>query len=169
MSLAHRTVLITRPLAQSARLVTLLEAEGARPELFPLIEIQPVPAALDSLPDVIQVADWLIFVSPSAIDTAAPCLARLPPGLRLATVGAASATKLGALTQYPVLYPQNASDSAALLAEPALRTVAGQRIVIVRGEGGRAEPGQTLSASGAPGRLRGGLPPPRCQPGLEPF
>lgn len=149
MSLAGRTVLITRPAAQCARLAALLQAEGALPVRFPLIDIVPDPAALAGLARAAGSADWLIFVSPSAIDCAWPALAAAPALPRLACVGAASAARLTTLAGRPVLCPQHGSDSAALLAEPELADVAASRILIVRGEGGRQELADTLRARGA--------------------
>ncbi|TDR76506.1 uroporphyrinogen-III synthase [Paludibacterium purpuratum] len=149
MSLAGRAILITRPAAQIAELATLLRSEGAEPVDFPIIDIQPDPAALAALPAQAAAADWLIFVSPSAIDLAWPMLAELPALPRLACVGAASAQKLGKLARRPVLYPHAGSDSAALLAEPELQALRDRTVLIVRGADGRAELGDRLSARGA--------------------
>ncbi|WP_028536658.1 uroporphyrinogen-III synthase [Paludibacterium yongneupense] len=149
MSLAGRGVLVTRPLAQSARLLALLADAGARPEHFPVLRIEPCPLALDALEQSASDADWLIFISPSAIDIAWPRLRSLPPKVRLATVGAASAAALARRSGRPVLHPTDASDSAALLALPEFAAPAGSRIVVVRGSDGRAEPAATLAARGA--------------------
>ncbi|MDN0081253.1 uroporphyrinogen-III synthase [Crenobacter sp. SG2305] len=149
MSLAGRTVLVTRPAAQGAALATLLTAAGAQPLAFPLLDIVPQPDALAALPALAGAADWLVFVSPSAIDVAWPVLAELPPAARLACVGAPSAQRLAALAGRPVLHPSNGADSGALLAEPALAELAGQRVLIVRGIGGRAELAEGLAARGA--------------------
>jgi uroporphyrinogen-III synthase len=149
MSLAGRTVLITRPSGQADALAALLEAEGARAERFALLEILPQPDELALLAQQGAEADWLIFVSPSAIDCAWPSLGALPASVRLACVGAASAAKLERLSGRAVLCPREGSDSTALLAESALQAVRGQRIVIVRGKGGRAQLGETLSQRGA--------------------
>jgi uroporphyrinogen-III synthase len=149
MSLAGRTVLITRPVALCAPLAEMLRAEGALPVTFPVIDIEPLPDALAALPSAADAADWVIFVSPSAIDCAWPVLGQLAPNVRLACVGVGSANRLRAMSQRAVLCPHNGNDSAALLAEDALHDVAGQRILIVGGVGGRAELGETLKARGA--------------------
>ncbi|MBV8046805.1 MAG: uroporphyrinogen-III synthase [Paludibacterium sp.] len=149
MSLAGRAILVTRPAAQAAELSRLLRAEGAEPVGFAVIDIQPDAAALAALPPRAAASDWLIFVSPSAIQLAWPALSNLPALPRLACVGAASAQKLGKLARRAVLYPHVGSDSAALLAEPALRDVTGQSVLIVRGADGRAELGQALARRGA--------------------
>jgi uroporphyrinogen-III synthase len=149
MSLSGRHILITRPHQQGVALAKLLSAEGAVPELFALIDVQPCPEALSRLAIQANAADWLIFISPSAVDCAWPALANLSPKVRLACIGASSATKLEQLAQRPVLHAQQGSDSAALLAETAMQSVAGQHIMIVRGVGGRAELSQVLRTRGA--------------------
>lgn len=151
MSLAGRHILVTRPVAQAAALMQLLEAEAAVPVAFPLIDIQADEAALARLATEAASADWLVFVSPTAIDLAWPRLAsaKLAPLPRLATVGHASGQRLAERSGQTVLYPEGGDDSAALAALPALQAMAGQRVLIVRGHGGRPELGQTLAARGA--------------------
>ncbi|MCW3480802.1 uroporphyrinogen-III synthase [Neisseriaceae bacterium JH1-16] len=149
MSLAGRTVLVTRPAAQGVALAARLAAAGAMPLAFPLLEIVPQPAALAALPGLAERADWLVFVSPSAIDVTWPALADHPVSAKLACVGAPSARRLAALAGRPVLHPASGADSTALLAEAALSDVAGQRVLIVRGVGGRAELAEGLAARGA--------------------
>lgn len=153
MSLAGRTILITRPLAQSLELARQLESEGAHPVLFPLIEITPQSAALQTLAATVNQADWLVFVSPSAIDCAWPHLPELAANVRLACIGAASASRLGELSGREVLYAPDVADSDHLLQQAPLQHVAGQRIVIVRGVGGREELPQALASRGADVRL----------------
>src|SRR6185295_12379471 len=48
-----------------------------------------------------------------------------------------------------VIAPQSGADSEALLAAPELADVTGKRVLIVRGEGGRALLGNMLAARGA--------------------
>ncbi|TCP09119.1 uroporphyrinogen-III synthase [Crenobacter luteus] len=151
MSLAGRTVLVTRPATRVAALAARLAAAGATPLPFPLLELVPEPAALAALPAQLAGADWLIPVSPSAVDFAAPALASANLArLRFAAVGAASARRLAALTGRPVVHPAGeTSDSAALLAEPAFDVRPGERVLIVRGVGGRPELAEALRSRGA--------------------
>jgi len=148
-SLSGRTILITRPASQAIELATMLKEEGAHPALFPLIEIAPQAEALARLAADANAADWLVFVSPSAIDCAWPTLAGLASNVRLATIGAASAAKLSAMAKRPVVFAHQGQDSSSLLQEAALQNLEGQRILIVRGEGGRAELSQAFTARGA--------------------
>ncbi|QEL57287.1 uroporphyrinogen-III synthase [Chromobacterium paludis] len=145
-----KRVLAARPLAQCAGLLDRLRGEGWQAEHLPLMEIEPLPAALAALPARAARADTLFWVSPSAIDASWPALAGQDlAGKRLACVGAASAKRLAALSGQAVLHPIENSDSEALLALPELADVSGQNWLIVRGQGGRALLADTLARRGA--------------------
>lgn len=149
MTTAGRRILVARPAAQSGRLLQLLAAAGGQGQSFPVMEIQPQPEALAHLPQQAAQADWLFFVSPSAIDVAWPTLQAQPLKAQLACVGQASARRLAMLSGQDILFPTAGSDSEALLALPQLADVAGQHWLIVRGQGGRALLADTLRARGA--------------------
>ncbi len=149
MSLAGRTVLVTRPAGQCARLLGLLTDEHARPVHFPVLELLPDPDALGALPARAAQADWLVFVSPGAIDLAWTVLAGQPLTAQLACVGASSATRLAALSGRKVLYPTEGSDSDALLSLPEFQSMAGRHVLIVRGRDGRPTLAETLAGRGA--------------------
>lgn len=149
MTTAGRRILVARPAAQSGRLLTLLADAGWQGQPFPVMDIQPRPDALAHLPQQAALADWLFFVSPSAIDIAWPYLQAAPLTARLACVGQSSARRLASLSGQEVLFPTSGSDSEALLALPELAKVAGQHWLIVRGCGGRALLADTLRARGA--------------------
>jgi uroporphyrinogen-III synthase len=144
----HR-ILVARPAAQSGRLLQLLHDAGWQGQPFPVMDIQPQADALAQLPQQATRADWLFFVSPSAIDTAWPYLQATPLTARLACVGQSSARRLASLSGQDVLFPTSSSDSEALLALPELARVAGQHWLIVRGLGGRALLADTLRARAA--------------------
>jgi uroporphyrinogen-III synthase len=146
------TVVVTRPAAQTARLAALLTAEGAAVLVLPVMDIVPATAAvLAAAEAAVLAADWAVWVSPAAIDLLAPCLPQpLPAAVRFATVGAASARRLHTATGHAVLHPVGQSDGEALLALPELADLAGQRVVVLKGEGGRADAlADTLRARGA--------------------
>ncbi|HEX9398142.1 MAG TPA: uroporphyrinogen-III synthase [Burkholderiales bacterium] len=144
MSLAGRGVVVTRPSALAAGLAARIEAAGGRAIRFPAIKIEdlPRPAALKRTASY----DLAIFISPTAVDKAVGDGRRWP---RVAAVGAGTRQALEARGVSPVIAPQGEADSEALLALPELRQVAGQRVLIVRGEGGRALLGETLTKRGA--------------------
>ncbi len=149
-------VLVTRPRHQSAGLARLIEAHGAAALLFPVIEIVPAPdpqAAQALLRSADEFA-LVIFVSPNAVTHG---LALLNPAAadfgraRLVAVGESSALALRQAGFDGVLCPARGASSEALLALPefAATELAGKRVLIVRGEGGLALLGDTLSKRGA--------------------
>jgi uroporphyrinogen-III synthase len=146
-SLQGRAILVTRPRAQAQRLARLIEGAGGRAELFPAIEIAdvPPPAALGRLHEF----DLAIFVSPTAVAKAMPQVRAWPPALRVAAVGSGTRRELEKHRIADVIAPESGADSEALLATPGLGDVAGKRIAILRGDGGRALLADTFVERGA--------------------
>jgi uroporphyrinogen-III synthase len=153
--LGGRGVLVTRPSGQAEPLCALIRAAGGRPIPFPTLEIAPVadpgpPRALLG-----QTWDLMVFVSRNAVDLALDLLADIPAAgtwgqtRMLAAVGRATAAALEACGRAPDLVPAERFDSEALLALPGLASLAGGRVLIVRGEGGRALMGEVLRERGA--------------------
>lgn len=142
-ALAGRVILVTRPREQASGLARAIEAAGGRAEIFPAIEIHdvPLPPVLARLADF----DLAIFVSPTAVAKVMPRLSSLPP--RAAAVGAGTRRELERYGVGNIISPSLGADSEALLAE--LDDVAGKRILILRGQGGRALLGDTLRRRGA--------------------
>ncbi|SCK13443.1 uroporphyrinogen-III synthase [Vogesella sp. LIG4] len=144
------TLLLVRPQAQALRQQAELAALGISSLPFCALDTVADAAALAALPRQAAGSDGVIFVSPSAIDIGWPAIAAsLPPHTLLACVGAGSAGKLAAASGRTVIAPDDGNDSDALLAQPALQQLAGQRWLIVRGADGRAQLGATLAARGA--------------------
>lgn len=154
--LAGRTIVVTRPLAQSGPLAEAITAAGGSPLIFPLLEI----AAAEDLRPLAEAARqleqyaWAVFISPNAVDYALPALlaqAPWPTGLRPAAVGQGTMRALAARGITGCLAPSERFDSEALLALPELAAerVAGARIAIFRGDGGRELLADTLRQRGA--------------------
>ena len=155
-ALAGLRVLVTRPRGQSAGLVALIEACGGVAIAFPVIDILPVHESragrlvLESLDDF----DRVIFVSPNAVEHGLALMegedARQTRAAFMA-VGASTAAALERAGVGAVMRPAGSASSEALLALPELQgdALAGTRILIVRGEGGRELLGDTLSKRGA--------------------
>jgi len=152
--LSGKGIVVTRPAHQAAHLAELIRAAGGRAILFPVIEIvevgdlQPLLALIDRLDEF----DLAIFISPNAVNKAMNLIkARraLPPHLQLAAIGRSGVRELRHFGITAVIAPAARFDSEALLELPALRDVAGKRIVIFRGDGGRELLGDTLTARGA--------------------
>ena len=141
-ALRGRGILVTRPARQAQRLAALVEAGGGRAILFPAIEIEPLEGPLPPLEEF----DLVAFVSPTAVQCAG---ARLKgSSVRVAAVGSGTRRELEAQGFTDVVAPRDGSDSEALLALPELQDVAGKRILIVRGEGGRELLAESLTARG---------------------
>ncbi len=148
-------VLVTRPHAQAENLAALIEQAGGAAIRFPTIEIAEPrdPQTLSAIIDRLNEFALAIFISPNAVNRALPLiLARhsaLPRSLRLACVGRGSARELKRFGVEKIIVPRERFDSEALLELPELAKIAGQKIVIFRGEGGRELLGSALQARGA--------------------
>jgi len=153
-ALAGRRIVVTRPAGQCAHLVQLIRAAGAEPVLFPLLEILDVPdlQLLRAMADRLDEFDLAIFVSPNAVEKGLDVVnsrRSWPARLRVATMGPGSERELRRHGFGHVIAPAGRFDSEALLELPELRDVAGRRVVIFRGDGGRELLGDTLMARGA--------------------
>ncbi len=147
-------IAVTRPQEQAAHLAQCLAQAGGNAILFPLLEIGPPadPQSLHALISRLHEFDLAIFISPNAVQHGMAAInagGLLPASLRAATVGQGSARALRDFGVQEIIAPQDRFDSEALLALPALQNVAGWRIVIFRGDGGRELLGDTLKARGA--------------------
>jgi uroporphyrinogen-III synthase len=133
----------------------MLEEAGLRCRHVPLIEIQPFDT-----PDTgqrqlllgLSEFQHVIFISRNAIRHGMAWIEdywpQLPVGLHWYAVGHSSARLL---EEYGVraLTPESEMSSEGLLALPSLQHVGQQRVLIVRGEGGRSLLRESLEARGA--------------------
>lgn len=154
LPLAGRSIVITRPTRQANELAGLIRGAGGSPIVFPVLEIleaddlRPLMAVIDRL-DEFHLA---IFISPNAVHKAMNLIrARrdFPRGLKVAAIGKSSAKVLGEFGVAEVIAPTKRMDSEALLELPEMNEMAGKRVVIFRGDGGRELLGDTLVARGA--------------------
>ena len=153
-ALAGRRVVVTRPAGQAAHLAALIRAAGGEPLLFPALEITAAgdTPELHALIEHLETFELAIFISANAVNKALALVKQRrawPPGLPVATVGRGSERELERHGFTQVLAPAERFDSEGLLALPELVQVAGKRVVIFRGEGGRELLGETLAARGA--------------------
>jgi uroporphyrinogen-III synthase len=142
---------VTRPREQAGTLADLIQEAGGVAHRFPSIEIQP-PAdasAARALLERLDGFDLAIFVSPAAVEKGFELIRQWHPGLPAAALGAGTRSALARHGVGQIIVPQAGADSEALLALPELNGIAGKRILIVRGEGGREVLGDTLAARGA--------------------
>jgi uroporphyrinogen-III synthase len=152
--LEGRHVVITRPAGQATHLAEALAELGGKPVLFPVLAIFDVEN-IDPLLDVairLDDFDWAAFVSPNAVEKALTVILSRrawPAGLRVATMGHSSEQVLARFGVTQVVSPQEQFDSESLVALPELQDMAGKRVIIFRGDGGRELLGDTLKARGA--------------------
>jgi len=149
--LAGIGVIVTRPARQAAGLARAIDAMGARPIVWPAIVILPPDDATDLARAHAALAryDLAIFVSANAVEFGAPDPARWPPMLPIFAPGRGTADAIADVGLPAAQLPQTTFDSDGLLALPALANVRGRRIIVFRGEGGRAQLGDTLRERGA--------------------
>ena len=154
--LAGRTIVVTRPLAQAAPLAEAIGTAGGRPLIFPLLEIAPANDPRPLADAAARLAEYrvAVFISPNAVDHALPALlARGPWPERLipAAVGQGTVRALAAYGVTGCIAPTERFDSEALLDLPELAAakVAGRRVAIFRGDGGRELLADTLRERGA--------------------
>lgn len=152
--LAGLGVVLTRPRTQCTDIANALEARGARIIVFPALDIVPIElspasrATLESLPS----AHLAIFVSANAAEHGVAAARRAgpwPDATTVAGIGEATAAHLRAAGFARAIAPASGFDSESLLACPDLREVAGRRVVIFRGIGGREHLRAALEARGA--------------------
>lgn len=147
-------VLVTRPERQAGKLAQLIEQAGGNAIRFPALEIAGLadPTLLYAIIDRLEEFDLAIFISPNAVEYGIGALrARraLPEDWKVAAVGQVSARTLAKQGVEQVLVAPDGNDSEALLALPELQKVAGWRVVIFRGRGGRETLAEELRRRGA--------------------
>ena len=146
-------IAIARPIEQAKKLAALIEQAGGTPILFPLIEITPLKdySQFEAIISEIETYDWAIFISSNAVQNAMPRLVKqgIPPNLKFAAIGPVTASELQSYGVKDVLIPKDRFDSESLLALPEMTNVAGKKIMIVRGLGGRDVLAETLKTRGA--------------------
>ncbi len=152
-------VVITRPRQQAEPLARAVAALGRRPELLPLLEISPLPeegqSALRRVLNDLASYALVAFVSPNAIDAAFAHIGPWPAGVDIAVVGEGSRAALakhgvgdGSVRIHCPQDPAH-SDSEHLLRALDLDRLAGRRVLVVRGEGGRELLPDALRGAGA--------------------
>ncbi len=156
LPLHGKRILVTRPAAQADALVAMINARGGEAIRFPLLEIGP-PDDFQPLQQAISALDTYalaVFVSPNAVDYSLPRILAARPWprtLQAATVGPGTVARLAAHGIAEVIVPSTQFDSEALLALPGLQhaALAGKKVLILRGNGGRELLADTLRARGA--------------------
>ncbi|RTE64473.1 uroporphyrinogen-III synthase [Amphritea opalescens] len=156
--MAKPRVLVTRPAHQAQGQMTLLCSLGIDPVSLPLLEITAVAEADSAFPLLksnimdLDLYHKVIFISANAVTAGMDLIdqywPQLPLGIEWFAIGQQTALTLdnfGITAQRsPAGY-----DSEALLSLPLLQNIAEQKILIMRGEGGRETLAEQLRQRGA--------------------
>ena len=143
-------MLVTRPEQQAGALCRLLEVQGAVAHRLPALSIVENPqrreilARLKSLPAF----DLIIFISANAVRHGVEILAQRRD-LAIAAVGPATARALNQAGFRVSVAASEGFDSEHLLQHPRLASLHGQRVLLVKGSGGRELLEQQLALRGA--------------------
>lgn len=147
--------MITRPAHQAGKLADEIAAAGGTSFLFPTIEISSTKLCSEDKQNIQHITqyDIIIFISPNAVEhglNQIQTLTHLPDTIQLATIGQGSAKALKSkLGKQPDICPKENFNSEGLLATAAMQNVSDNRILIIRGNGGREYLKQTLEQRGA--------------------
>ncbi len=146
-------VLLTRPAQQSKGLIELIRAQNWHAILFPVIEIKPMAdkSRISAILNRLSSYDLAIFTSSNAAEyfCRQTTGTALPATVKIAAVGRASAIALATQGLKASIVPEGRFTSEGLLQHPALQTASGQKILIVRGQGGRPWLAEQLQLRGA--------------------
>lgn len=150
-----RRILVTRPLGQEVDLKEQLIAQGYDVVHQPLLKIEPEPEMSVSQRQVLQALDTfshVIFVSANAVRVGCDWIEsywpQYPVGLHWYGPGSTSAALLQQRGLSP-LWPRQQYDSEGLLALPSLQAISGDKVLLVKGAGGRTLLRETCIERGA--------------------
>ena len=153
------TILLIRPENRLPADIATCAAAGWQAIPFSPIRIAPLAETLFRLPQIIAPAQALFWVSPTAVEIAAPHIGSLKMSkanfgeaktpIPHIAVGSQTAQALRQQGFANIHAPQHGNDSEAALALPIWRNLPpSSRIVIIRGQGGREHLAQTLRQRG---------------------
>ena len=132
------TLLIIRPSNRPQQDIQTCHAAGWQAQVLSPIEIEADRSAQNKLPEQFKQADVVFWVSPTAIETAAPHLNFSDGHKAHITVGQTSQHTLAQFSPYPVFSPEDGNDSEAVLRMPIWKNLPpNARVLIIRGHGGR--------------------------------
>jgi len=147
-------ILVTRSEHQSENLCQLMLQQGWQPVRFPVIDIQARALSILEIMRLegISTYRYVFFVSVNAVNFALQLFNGKIDRLQKVTciaIGKATHTSLEGYGICDILTPETGFNSEAVLAMPELQTLAEQRCLIVRGEGGREFLADSLIQRGA--------------------
>jgi len=142
------TLVVTRPAAQAGAFMEQARTEGARCIAMPAIVIEPVERDVDQRRRArTDRFDWIVFTSTNAVEYGLPHLPT-PLHARIVAVGPATARALEQHGATVTVRPDSAN-SEGILALPEFAAPQDQRILLVKGRGGRELLRDELASRGA--------------------
>jgi uroporphyrinogen-III synthase len=151
---SNRRVLVTRPAGQETALCNAVQGAGYTVFSQPLLELRAVSELSAPQRQLLLDLDryqHIIFISGNAVSFGMDCIEnywpQLPAALNWYAIGEATADLLEKFG-IDAITPGAVMTSEGLLAVAPLQKVADQRILIVKGEGGRATLRQELQRRG---------------------
>lgn len=141
-SLSSLILMVTRPDPAGRRLCHLIQQEGGWALHVPAISFKSMgnPYSLQKKINLIQKNDWLIFISPQAVYSAAPLLLEkcsfFPHYLNLATIGKGTAEVLYPYGNQNICFPPTSWNSEGLLHLFSSALLQKKRVFLIRGRGG---------------------------------
>lgn len=153
-SLAHKRILVVRPLREKDAFLALLKQSGAAVTYTPIMRIEPMSESQPILNQILRFDqfDQAIFISANAAELALQWLDQywpmLPIGTDFFAVGQQTAE---ILTRYgcAVICPLREQNTEGLLELSQMHDLQGKSTIIFRGGGGRQTLGDTLQSRGA--------------------
>ncbi len=152
-----KRILVTRTREQAGEFVDLLEGLGAHAISAPTVSIAPLtdPASLDAACADVATFDWVIFTSVNGVNhfmrhlLAGPGDVRDLKGVRLCTIGPATANRLARYGLKVNLMPDEFRAEAIVQTLAASTAVAGKRFLIPQADIARKHLADALTAAGA--------------------
>ena len=150
-------ILVTRPAAQSAPFIASISANGDEAVALPLLAIEPVTDEVvieQAKQRILQLADYkhVIFISTNAVHYAWSLIdcywPQLPVRQQWYAIGKATAGAIHAL-DIEAEQAGISMNSEALLSHPDLQKIDFEKVLIVRGQGGREHLKVCLQKRGA--------------------
>ncbi|MGZ8226037.1 MAG: uroporphyrinogen-III synthase [Methylococcaceae bacterium] len=147
-------ILVTRPAHQAENLSRLIAEQGGVAVRLPTLDIVPsenTPEIRKTLAELDRF-QWVVFISANAVNFALKAnggkIGQLKP-VCFAAIGQTTAQSLKSAGLAVDLVPEAGYSTEALLDMLEMQQIAGQRFLIVRGEGGREELANSLRNRGA--------------------
>lgn len=149
--LSGLTVLVTRPEYQSLPLKKMIEGEGGDCIVRPTLDIFPLQdnTVLQALPEHVQHADKIIFITANAVICFFKHIKNIPENKTLYAMGPGTRSILKNYVKNNIIIPAPPYSTESFLILNDFQNITQQTILILSGEGGRKLLQQTLHERGA--------------------